>query len=117
MTAKSYRLTINTDVNTACSVFKRAYILTVVDTLDDGTSIASFKSEDYVPNGYVDGGKGKVFFQNKPIKMNLMELNKCISKLALKFDTSVINGTEDSLVTLKKALKKYATEKIELLEI
>jgi len=117
MKEQTYNLKIESNVNTTLSVSKRVYFLKVHNVLEDGKIIASFHKEDYVPSGYRDGGSEEFFFQNQVIKMNILEINKCIAKLALKYDTELLSSNEKSRKNIFDSLTQYSKDKKKVIEV
>ncbi len=117
MTSKNYSVAITSNIKNSGSVFKRVYQLTIHDNLEDNTFIASFKSVDHTPSRLIRGGSEQSHFKNQPIKMDIFQINKCIAKLALTFDTSLTLTKEQSLVNIKADLIKMSNKTVEVLEI
>lgn len=89
---KKFTMKIETGVNSSISIFSRVYVLSILEETEN-YSIINFKCYDLVPSGYIEADSEKQFCQNLKIKFKDDNINKNISKLALKFDTSLYQNS------------------------
>lgn len=107
---ESYKLVIETNINTSSSVYQRNYTLFLDKEVSKDTFIGTLISQDITPSGYIDGNSKRYLLQNAPIQLNLMEINKCIAKLALKYDNDIIRRpNEKSISIIRNQLKELST--------
>ncbi len=118
---KRFTMKIETGVNSSISIFSRVYVLSILEEKDNH-SIINFKRYDLVPSGYIDGGSDKILAENLKVKFKTDNINKNISTLALKLDSSLfeISGCPNlnkSRSVIVQKLKAFEKEKDTVLEI
>lgn len=114
----TYKLTLESGINTSSSTFARCYSLTIIKETDKG-SVVNLKAIDITPRGYQQGGSEVRLLQNALVKFKETEVNKNIAKLALKFDTKLlqVQHYDKGIQLIREQLDKKAKEKVKAIEI
>lgn len=114
----TYRLTIESGKVTSSDTFARRYTLTVIKETAKG-SVVDLRAVDITPSGYQHGGTEDRLLQNELVKFKDTEVNKNIAKLAVRFDTKLLQvQTHDKGIhIIRDQLNKKANEKVKVIEV
>lgn len=114
----TYNLTIESGKLTSSDTFARRYSLTIIKETDKG-SVVNLRAVDITPSGYPYSNTEVRLLQNELVKFKETEVNKNIAKLALKFDTKLlqVQDYDKGIKIIFDKLYAKSKEKVKAIEI